>query len=1085
MPSEPRPASTRYQARGGAIIGRNQPRFFNRPLYLANTAAFVLAGDRPVLRFASGDTVHGTFMVGVVRERRTAWLHAWREMTTEFRGGHVRWVMRDARFPGLAITLEVAGLGDEVGCGIRLTARGARRGDELVWTYGGAERRAGRNLNWELDPHRDPQQTEQAFAAAACAGNHVMLTTDGFTLRPADAAAPVSVVRCSARATWRLADASAWADPGGLMRSAAGAQPLAAGRVALTAGRAVTWALARDAAPRRSPAKTVAAGLARARELAARVVVETPDERLNAVAAMLPAALDGAWYPPVFHHGAMLWNVRFPGWRTVFGGTVAGWHERVAAQAKYYFASQVKSRAKRGAAMDERLLLTIPAQDSRFYGRGHLAADQAFYNMQTQFFDQVLHAWRWTGDAALARQLRPALELHLEWARECFDPDDDGLYESVINVWPTDSVWYAGGAGVEETAYAYRGHGAARDLARLAGDETAVRRHERRLEKIRAAFQRQLWIPGKGHAGFYREQGADGRLHEDAWLYGIFLPIDAGLVDATQAVQSLHYAERELQNDAMPAGGRQVWTSNFVPGMWSVRERWPGDNYHLALAYFQSGLAADGWEVMRGAWLHSAFGHLVPGDFGAPAGGTDFGDCTHMFARTLVEGLFGYAPDRPNGVVRIAPQFPAEWPRATLRTPDVALRYAKRDGAVTLAVELTKASPLEISLPVSARGITAVTVNGRRARWRELPGPGGTVVQVVTRATRRVTVKLLIKSAGKVSAPVVVQARAGDLVQLRVPGARILAWEDPQGALAEVKLAGSRLIARAVAGEGGVRDPGWRNCTVLLRVAVGACAQTRVFRVRIASPAEAAGAVRRIPARAVWHCVDLKRALNGDIRTIYQQAYLSPRPATVSVRIGRDGYSPWTFPHWNSRPPEIALDGVPALLAKTGARRLRTPQGVPFAWSGGARNIAFTSRWDNWPRSVTVPVNARGAAAWFLICGSTNPMQGRIANAVLRLRYADGAEDRLELVPPVNYWNVSPIDSKATSPGQAGREDYLAPMDRFCLPAELPQTVQLGRNCRAMLLNRRLRAGAVLASVTLETLSQEVVVGLMGVTIMG
>lgn len=1091
-----RSAATRYQARRGVIVGRNQPRFFNRPLYLANTAAFVLAGDRPALRFASADTVHGTWLVGVVRGGRAAWLHTWRDMTAEFSAGHVRWVVRDTRFAGLTVTLEVVGLSDEVGFAVKLAAKGAKRGDELVWAYGGAGQHAGKNLNWELDPHRDPKQTEHAFDPAACAGNRVELAAEGFALTPTvavaggseSAAQVTSVVRCSARGAWRLADAAALAEVAGLMRSDAGGQPLACGRVALTAGRAVMWACARGAAPRRSPAETFAVGLARAQALAARVVVETPDERLNAAAAQLPAAIDGAWYPPVFRHGAMLWNLAFPGWRTVFGGTVTGWHERVTAQAKYYFASQVKRRAKRSAAMDEKYLLTIPAKESRFYGRGHLEADQAFYNMQTQFFDQVLHAWRWTGDAALGALLRPALELHLEWARECFDPDDDGLYESVINVWPTDSVWYAGGAGVEETAYAYRGHAAARDLARLAGDAAAVRRHERRLEKIHAAFQRQLWIAGKGHAGFYREQGADGRLHADAWLYGIFLPIDAGLVDATQAVQSLGYAEHGLQNDAMPAGGRQVWTSNFVPGMWSVRERWPGDNYHLALAYFQSGLAADGWEVMRGAFLTTAFNHLVPGDFGAPAGGTDFGDCAHMFGRTLVEGLFGYAPDRPNGVVRIAPQFPPEWPRAAIRTPDVALRYARSGAGVTLAVELAQAAPLAIALPVNARRITAVTVNGRRVRWSERAGVGGTVVQVAARATRRAVVKVSMQAAAERAIgamPVVIRAKAGETVRLRVPGAAVLSWEDPQGALSDAKASGARVVGKCRAGEGGVREPGRRSCTVLVRVAVGACEQVRVFRVLIENPAAKAQEVRKIPARATWACVAMQRVLNGDVRTIYQQAYLSPRPATVSVRIGRDGYSPWTFPHWNSRPPEIALDGVAALREKSGARRLRTPQGVPFAWTGEARNIAFTSRWDNWPRQVTVPVGRRGAAVWFLVCGSTNPMQGHIANAVLRLRYADGGEDRLELVPPVNYWNLSPIDSKATSPGQAGREDYLAPVDRFCLPAELPQTVQLGQNCRAMLLNRKLRAGVVLESVTLETLSQEVVVGLMGVTIMG
>lgn len=44
--------------------------------------------------------------------------------------------------------------------------------------------------------------------------------------------------------------------------------------------------------------------------------------------------------------------------------------------------------------------------------------------------------------------------------------------------------------------------------------------------------------------------------------------------------------------------------------------------------------------------------------------------------------------------------------------------------------------------------------------------------------------------------------------------------------------------------------------------------------------------------------------------------------------------------------------------------------------------------------------------------------------------------------------------------------------------------VQLGNECRAMVLNRVMRPGVVLESVELQTLSQEVVVGLMGLTIM-
>jgi hypothetical protein len=45
-------------------------------------------------------------------------------------------------------------------------------------------------------------------------------------------------------------------------------------------------------------------------------------------------------------------------------------------------------------------------------------------------------------------------------------------------------------------------------------------------------------------------------------------------------------------------------------------------------------------------------------------------------------------------------------------------------------------------------------------------------------------------------------------------------------------------------------------------------------------------------------------------------------------------------------------------------------------------------------------------------------------------------------------------------------------------------TVELGSNCRAMLLNRKLRPGVKVESLTLEALSQESVIGLIGVSLM-
>ena len=101
-------------------------------------------------------------------------------------------------------------------------------------------------------------------------------------------------------------------------------------------------------------------------------------------------------------------------------------------------------------------------------------------------------------------------------------------------------------------------------------------------------------------------------------------------------------------------------------------------------------------------------------------------------------------------------------------------------------------------------------------------------------------------------------------------------------------------------------------------------------------------------------------------------------------------------------------------------------------------------------------------------------MQVRIPNAELRLTYADGVVEKLEIIPPFNFWTLCPF----------GGNDYDYQRDGFALPKVPPATVQLGKNCRAVVLGWNLRPGVPLQSVTLETLSQEVVIGLMGVTIM-
>lgn len=101
-------------------------------------------------------------------------------------------------------------------------------------------------------------------------------------------------------------------------------------------------------------------------------------------------------------------------------------------------------------------------------------------------------------------------------------------------------------------------------------------------------------------------------------------------------------------------------------------------------------------------------------------------------------------------------------------------------------------------------------------------------------------------------------------------------------------------------------------------------------------------------------------------------------------------------------------------------------------------------------------------------------MQTRIANAELRFCYADGTVEKLELIPPLNFWSLCPW----------GGGDYDYETDGFCLPKKKPLTVNLGRNCRGIVLYWKLRTGVKLTDVTLEALSQDVVIGLMGLSLM-
>jgi hypothetical protein len=1300
----------RYYPEGEVIVCQNGGGDFNRPLYCNQTWPTIYTGDRPRWAGLDWNGGFGHLDIAMQRGNDVVWLHDFKNITSRYSPGRMQWILTDERLAGLQITVASTTLASGTGYAVQVVSKGAQPQDKLLWHYG--------NYLVGSGFEGDPQVRKQADDATT--PYDVATLNDGFDAQLIDPVKfienppPLRIIgRFDVPVVLKKLASTPPADAKALPTAVA--QPVDKGVCATTEladAKPISFALHLDCLTKRpysiydvwagskhltpdqldpakrqfaqsikdTPARAFEAGWEHATQIGRRTVVKTPDPYLDAQVAASCSAVYGLYVAPVFSHGGNAWRIQMPGWRMLDGATAYGWHQLVKDEAAYYLKTMITSSTK--TAPHANAAGTEEATDSRFYGKGRIGIDMANYNFQTQFMEELVRSWRHTGDPELEAILLPALELHLEWVKDCFDPDNDGLYESYINTWPTDSVGYNGGGTVEESAYSYYMHLAAAEMCQRKGDPAGKDRHIAQAKKINKALHDILWLKRKGHFAAYIEQGGHKRVHDDAWLYSEFLPIDLGMTTPFEAIRALHYTEWGLERIALPYGGELCHTSNWLPSVWSTRQLYGGDIYHLALTYFRMGQSDAGWKLLKGTFKESGYGdlkpkaayggsatnRLSPGGLSHPWGSVDFSDISSGFCRSLVEGMFGYLPDYPNGRVQVQPSLPTDWDHASINTTDYQLSFKRTREVDCYVIGLKTPAEMVLRLPIYAKRLVGVTVNGKAVKAELQPwfGYGMAIIRLPKGAKAEVEVTLAERQPNHAEQKLA--AVAGQKLTLTADGP-IQQVDDDQGCFTTNAVNGSNIVGECSTNAGHYAVIGLVKAKV---------PYWQVWKLDLTNPEQQrlseSKNLRSADPGATWKPLDISPVANGDIRTIFKQDYASPRPATCSVRLARDGYRAWTELYWGRAVPAIGLENVlkpsapqPAWMAKdpkafgyrdevtidawlvpeampqdggrivdrsimgtyTGylldtypANSLRlltangmltapnvltpgeqvrvtavysaskriaklykngklisscaegafpqltvaeqalfigadvisgnrfqgeiqrvviipralndaevaaddgkpnparqadaewvlksqsaaevpstvgqqvlvrrgevpaskpvsllrdgqvvTPQGVPFVAPSATRNVAFTSLWDNWPAQVTVPVNQSAAAVWVLVAGSTQPLQGKIANSVVHFRYADGVDERLELVPPLNFRMLC---------NWAGG-DYNQEFDAFALGGTPPLMVQLGSNCRAMLYGWRLRKGVKLKEVSLEALSQEVVVGLMGVSLM-
>ena len=229
---------------------------------------------------------------------------------------------------------------------------------------------------------------------------------------------------------------------------------------------------------------------------------------------------------------------------------------------------------------------------------------------------------------------------------------------------------------------------------------------------------------------------------------------------------------------------------------------------------------------------------------------------------------------------------------------------------------------------------------------------------------------------------------------------------------------------------------------------------------------------------------ELTEYYNAKVDTIFRQEYRSPRPPYTTLQIPLQGAGDWCHPQ--TRP--VIND---SMFRSKIVKEEFVVAGVPFSTPAAGKNIIYTSLWNNYPDSVAIPMSATASKAWLLLAGSTNHMQSRIANGIVIARYKDGTADTLRLINPDNW---CPIEQDYYVDGLAFHTTSPRPY-RICLSTGMvsrdlgkamgingvePRTIPGGA---AQMLCMRLNPKKKLVMLTLQTLSNDVVIGLMGVTL--
>ena len=839
------------------------------------------------------------------------------------------------------------------------------------------------------------------------------------------------------------------------------------------------------------------------KKIASQIKIVTPDTYFNTLGSTLSTAADAIWSGETWLHGAVGWRMPLSGWRAAYTGDALGWHDRARTHFNAYAASQVTNvDPVRPHPTQDSALNMARAEKSwgtQMYSNGYICRnpnrnDQMHhYDMNLCYIDELLWHLNWTGDLEYAKQIWPVIESSLAWEKRNYDPDNDGLYDAYCCIWASDALYYSSGAVTHSSAYNYRANKVAALVASKIGIDPQPYANEAR--KIFNALNNRLWLKNKGHWAEYQDYLGDKKLHESAAVWTIYHAIDSEVQDAFQGYQATRYLDTKIPHIPVVAKGltdegyQTISTSDWMPYSWSINNVAFAEVMNTALAYWQTGRSEAGFKLLKSSILDGMYIGSSPGNVGqisyydAARGECyrDFGDPIGVLSRALVQGLYGIIPDAMNDKVIIKPGFPQKWEFASIKTPDIQFDFKRKNNTdiYNIKQQFSKKLNIELQLRAHKQGIESVKLNGQNISWK-----------LIQPSIEFPTLSIEIPYLENANIEIVWNEQNLDNIlenQQVMPNsdwhyktlAKITGIYDPQNVLRQIDTTSNTINAKIASGVNGFH-------TFFVELNQGEMRWWQPVNFQVTG-IESETPSCLIPSNGGKpEMMNIDSLFNDSVTNIFNNRYFSPRSPYTTLQIPTQGIGEWCHPLTTAT---IDDSGIREIADKNNGI-LNTGFNIYRTVSKG-NNIAFTARWDNFPGKIEIPLSGNAHKASFMLAGTTNHMQTHFVNGLITVEYTDDTSDTLKLLNPENW---CPIE-----------QDYYEDRLAFKLKVERPYRVHLksglvsnnlekdlniegvyGRKIdggAAQLLDMKLDKNKTLRKISIETTANDVIIGLMSLTL--